>query len=261
MDALTLSIVSHGHGSMLAQLLDDLAVLKGSSDYKIILTLNVPGEKFDLAAWPQLNILLLHNKIPQGFGANHNAAFNYCSSPWFVVLNPDLRLPENPFPGLLKRAASIPTLGAIAPCIVDSSGGREDSLRTNLTPWSLVRRAFSPRAGCADVASLDTQDGFYWLAGMFLVFSSGAFRAVGGFDKRFFLYCEDYDICARLRRAGYKLAVESKSVSVHNAQRDSRRSIRHLRWHLSSLLKVWTSSAFWWATFARKASFIDGPTH
>lgn len=260
MHTLTLSIVSHGHGPLLAHLLDDLSRLKPQSPCQVIVTLNLADEAFDPAAWPALDILILRNEAPRGFGANHNAAFAHCRSNWFVVLNPDLRLPVDPFALLVERACLDPRLGVVAPRIVNSLGKAEDSLRANLTPWSLFRRAFDRTAGRAEkVLSPGRHDGFFWLAGMFLVFPSEAYRRIGGFDERFFLYCEDYDICARLRYHGYRLAMDHRVIAVHDAQRDSRRSRRHLRWHLSSLFKVWMSAAFWRATFnVRKPGLLDG---
>jgi hypothetical protein len=50
--------------------------------------------------------------------------------------------------------------------------------------------------------------------------------------------------------AGHLLAVDRAVRIVHQAQRDSHRSLRHLRWHVASLSKVWTSSAFWRVTLA-----------
>jgi len=243
---ITLSIVSHGHGPMLTGLLGDLARHNGSPPWKLVLTLNLHDEVFQTEDWPQLDITVIRNATPKGFGANHNAAFARCNTPWFAVLNPDLRLPDNPFPRLLERATSVPKLGVIAPRIVDSKGHTEDSVRENLTPLSLVIRKFNPAAGRADASK--NSGHFFWIAGMFMMFPTEAYRQVGGFDERFFLYCEDYDLCARLRRDGFRLAVEPDVVSVHDAQRDSHRSRRHLQLHLTSLFKVWTSSAYWWVT-------------
>ncbi|XHS80300.1 glycosyltransferase [Burkholderiaceae bacterium UC74_6] len=246
---ITLSIVSHGHGPLLTGLLEDLARHWAPVPYRIVLTLNLHDEVFRVEDWPALDIKIVRNEIPQGFGANHNAAFQYCDTPWFAVLNPDLRLPTNPFPPLLERAARMPTLGVIAPRIVDSAGHAEDSVRENLTPWSLVRRKIDASAGRIDPGAAGGK--FFWLAGMFMMFPAAAYRQVRGFDERFFLYCEDYDLCARLSRAGFAVVMEPAATSVHDAQRDSRRSRRHLQWHLTSLLKVWLSSAFWWVTFSR----------
>ena len=244
--SITLSIVSHGHGPLLAALLGDLERHSGPVPWKIVLTLNLACEPFRLEDWPRLDITVLRNETPRGFGANHNAAFKHCDTPWFAVLNPDLRLPENPFPRLLERADTTPGLGAIAPRIVDSSGRTEDSVRENLTPWSLVQRKLDPNSGRVEFDGAHTR--FFWIAGMFMLFPASAYRAVGGFDERFFLYCEDYDLCARLSRAGFALIVELGVQSVHDAQRDSHKSRRHQQWHLTSLFKVWTSAAFWWIT-------------
>jgi len=32
---------------------------------------------------------------------------------------------------------------------------------------------------------------------------------------------------------------------VHEARRESRRSVRYLRWHVTSLIRLWTSPVFW----------------
>lgn len=258
---LTISTVSHGHGRLLARLLHDLTTLPSAARAQVVITLNLPDEPFDPAAWPALQIHLLRNRVPQGFGANHNTAFSrYGATDWFAVLNPDLRLPVDPFPALIEAAGEGSALGVLAPRIVDSRGGREDSVRANLTPWSLIQRHWRC-AAAGENAELVQQQGperadFCWLAGMFMLFPSQAFRQVGGFDERFFLYCEDYDICARLWAAGFRLKVAGEPFAVHDAQRASHRSLRYLAWHATSLLKVWTSAAFWRVTLSSKGASL-----
>jgi N-acetylglucosaminyl-diphospho-decaprenol L-rhamnosyltransferase len=78
-----------------------------------------------------------------------------------------------------------------------------------------------------------------------MLFRSQAYRQIGGFDERFFMYGEDFDICARTQLAGWKLQVGEDLLARHEAQRASRSSRKHLYWHVTSLLKVWTSGAFW----------------
>ncbi|MEN9760301.1 MAG: hypothetical protein RI906_127, partial [Pseudomonadota bacterium] len=215
--------------------------------------LNIP-EELDVSMWPALQLLVIRNAQPRGFGTNHNVAFRHCRTSWYVILNPDLRLPEDLFPQLLSIAKALPKTGAVAPKIIDSDGFPEDSVRENLTPLSLMRRTLKRISGHRRLSGLDLNDAgdqFFWLAGMFLLFDSAAYRAVAGFDERFFLYCEDYDVCARLCRAGYQLRQVQTAQAIHEAQRDSQRSIKHLRWHVVSLLRVWTSSTFWWTLHQR----------
>lgn len=248
-DELTLSIVSHGHGALLERLLRDLAALPTAGRAHLIVTLNKEGEEFDAKKFAPLRIAVIRNASPAGFGANHNAAFRQCKTPWFAILNPDLRLPSDPFPFLLAAADRTPGVGLIAPQVVGPSGAAEDSIRPNLTPGSLLRRRlFNQREVLRVKGSSQCSQRFYWVAGMFMLVRASAFRAVRGFDPRFFMYCEDYDLCARLHVAGYSVNVAPEAIVVHEAQRDSHRYSIHLRWHLTSLLKVWLSAAYWRVT-------------
>lgn len=247
----TLSVISHGHGSLLHALLDDIAAFENANAYRLIVTLNLAQESFTPSDWPGLDIRVLRNSQPKGFGANHNQAFHHCDTPWFAVLNPDLRMAYDPFPKLLEQAANVERLGAMTPAVLAPDGREEDHIRHNLSPLALWRRSRGSKMEAIDIsrpAGLDHC--FYWLAGMFLAFPREAYAEVGGFDERFFLYCEDYDICARLVLKRYRLLSVPTICVTHAAQRDSHRSSRHLRWHLISLLKVWTSVAYWRLVFS-----------
>ena len=251
---LTISVVSHGHGPLLVRLLSQLDGQQSLSGIRVVVTLNLRDETLDVSRYPSLELIVIRNSVPRGFGANHNAAFKICTTPWFGVLNPDLALSERePFTLTLDTALAMPRVGMIAPQVVAANREPEDSVRANLTPWSLIRRHLLGERSPLDArrpARLGVP--FYWLAGMCLLIDAEAFREVGGFDERFFLYCEDYDLCARMYNAGYAIAVEPGAQIIHEAQRDSYRSLRHMRWHLTSLLKVWLSAAFWRITFTSR---------
>lgn len=246
----TLSIVSHGHGELLARLLGQLNDAPALHGVRVVATLNLCGEPFDPCAWPNLDICTIRNSAPKGFGANHNAAFERCVTKYFAVLNPDLSFAgEEPFGRLMMRLRSDPHVGLVAPRVLSAQGSFEDSVRANLTPCSLLARHALGRRQTLDVSEPARRPGrFYWFAGMCLVIDARAYAAVSGFDERFFLYCEDYDLCARLYDAGWGLALEPEARIVHDARRDSRTRSRHLLWHVEGLLRVWTSRAFWRVT-------------
>jgi N-acetylglucosaminyl-diphospho-decaprenol L-rhamnosyltransferase len=241
----TLSVVSHGHGDMLKALFHDLERQTHIHHVLIVLTLNLAHEVFDTLAFPSLDIKVIKNKAPKGFGANHNTAFAQSLGDWFLIINPDIRLPDTEILAKLFQA-SPHTAVLRAPRVMNSQGGLEDSVRQHLTPWSLLRRAWGlDREPLAPTQAAERGKPFYWLAGMFLVVQRTAFKNVNGFDDRFFLYCEDYDLCARLYLSGCRIEIIQHASVIHDAQRGSHRSWKYLRWHLSSLLKVWLSAAFW----------------
>lgn len=245
--ASTLSVVSHGHGPLLSNLLRDLAEQEGITEHLVIVTLNLADEVFDASAHPGLRLLVIRNVTPKGFAANHNAAFRQSVGTWFAVLNPDLRLPDRgTLRSLFAAPAAASRVALRAPVVLSSAGHPEDSVRTNLTPWSLLKRAARFDRRPRQPEGVIRRGGpFFWLAGMLLAIDRVAYRQIGGFDERYFLYCEDCDLCARLYVAGFAFELDRTVHVVHDAQRDSHRSFKHLRWHLSSLAKYWMSKGFW----------------
>ena len=252
--AICFSVISHGHGPLLNRLLAQMNAQPSLRGARVVVTLNLAGEAFDAALYDALDLHVVCNAAPKGFGANHNTAFAHCDAAWFGILNPDLALvDEEPFTAMLARVAEAGAAGAvdaglIAPRVLAADLVPEDSVRANLTPWSLVRRAMGYREPLQVRGDARRGAPFFWIAGMCLLARADAYRAVGGFDERFFLYCEDYDLCARLYNAGWAIRLDEQARIIHEAQRDSHRTWRHLRMHLASLAKVWLSGAFWRVT-------------
>jgi N-acetylglucosaminyl-diphospho-decaprenol L-rhamnosyltransferase len=232
----TLSIVSHGQGALVAQLLDDLARLDDGS-FTVVLTLNLPEDETFIGSHPSLVSRVIRNPQRRGFGSNHNAAFAAVQpTPYFGVVNPDLRLKTLPLRALALALAGDGAAGAAAPLVRSPRGTVDDSVRRFPSVSRLSRRVLlHQRAPDYDPArGLQTVD---WAAGMFLLFEREAYSCVGGFDERYFMYLEDADICRRLATQGRTTVWQPSAEVIHAARRASRRSLRHLAWHLRSALR------------------------
>lgn len=238
--SITVSVVSHGQGGMVAMLLEDLARCSGLA--RVILTQNIPEGEIACPAPLRSRLTLLRNEQPRGFGANHNQAFQQCETRWFAVVNPDIRLPTDPF-ALLVAALEEGGCGVAAPEVRNPAGGVDDSVRRFPTLPGLVRRFVGKDDGRMVTKGTQPQN-VDWAAGMFLLFSAGVFREVGGFDERYFLYYEDVDICVRLWRRGQRVVIHPGVAVVHAAQRASRRKLRYMAWHLSSMVRYFATQAW-----------------
>jgi len=231
---ITVSIVSHGQLALVLPLLEQLDRYSRAVIDKVLLTLNIP--EADLLAgrnWG-FDVERIENASPKGFGANHNQAFERCGTEWFLVLNPDIRFDNDVLSPLLAQAAA--DAGLLTPRILEPGKAEPEPHRALLTPLEIVGRK-KPGYVRPTVPA--------WIPGLFMLFRSKAYRQVGGFDEKFFMYGEDFDICARTRLAGWKLQVGENLLARHDAQRESHRSKKYLYWHVTSLLKVWLSASFW----------------
>ncbi|ELA00680.1 hypothetical protein Cmtc_22080 [Cupriavidus sp. TKC] len=240
---ITVSVISHGQGDLVLPLLQQLAELEGEIALRVIVTENLPASvgAFKPTALPLYDALIV-NPEPKGFGENHNAAFANCDTPFFCVINPDIRLgPVEPFSALvaaLQRAS-----GVAAPCVRNSTGGLEDSARQVPTLWRLARRAIL-RKREADYAPGGAEKTVDWVAGMLMLFDVEVFRRLGGFDERFHLYCEDVDICLRTHLEGFTVHWVTAACVLHDAQRDSRRKWKYLAWHVESMTRLFLSRSY-----------------
>jgi len=239
-DRITVSVVSHGQGELVNALLLDLA-RHCHEQVEVILTLNLPeNPRFDIEKFGY-PVRLIQNPVPKGFGANHNAAFRLAQTQHFCILNPDIRLYDNPFPALLNALCD-PENGVVAPLIRNPSGGTEDSARKFPTPLSILRKVVA-NTRAPDYAIRQHPLRVDWVAGMFLVLKADTFRTVSGFDEGYFLYYEDVDLCWRLRLQGQGALLVPAATAVHDARRQSHRNLRYLMWHVASMWRFFEKRA------------------
>jgi N-acetylglucosaminyl-diphospho-decaprenol L-rhamnosyltransferase len=231
---ITVSVVSHGQNALVNHLLEDL-VARCAPGLKIIITENVPDDEPLRFSQVSHEFEIIRNSGVKGFGANHNAAFAHCRSERFCVVNPDIRLTSDPFSRLAATLGER-RAGVVGPLVLSPQGAVEDSARRYPTFVSLAGKAFS-KDTAPDYATDQGPIEVDWVAGMFMLFASDAYRALGGFDERFFLYYEDVDLCHRLRSRGHKVVYDPAASVVHEARRDSRKNARLMRIHAASALR------------------------
>jgi len=209
---------------------------------EIILTENIPENLNEILPPDSGLIRIIKNKEPKGFAENHNHALQDARGRIFCVLNPDTRLSA----GTLLTLSQEATLrgGIVGPVVIDPSGRKEDNARRLPTLTRLICRRFQRRRGpdycdSAPAVSVD------WLAGMCLVLTRDLYSRLGGFDTRYRLYCEDVDICLRSHLCGEGVWWIGAARVTHDARRASWRSTEYAAMHVASLLKLFTSQAYW----------------
>jgi N-acetylglucosaminyl-diphospho-decaprenol L-rhamnosyltransferase len=149
----------------------------------------------------------------RGFSAavNHGVAATHSAS--ILILNSDAFVqPETP--ALLASALDgDPGVGAVAAALEDDRGRRTSTFGRDFTLVHALRNAVSlPPPLPAERGSIQ-EAAFFPLACVLV--RREAWEAVRGLDERYRFYFEDHDLCWRLRRAGWRLAVRWDARAVH----------------------------------------------
>jgi GT2 family glycosyltransferase len=183
-----------------------------------------------------------------GFGANHNQALKGAAEPFFCVLNPDVELVGKADPLMpLVELAGQPTVGCAYAQQIGEQGNPQDCERELPTLPALFRRRVLSRH--------ETRTD--WVNAACMVLSRDVWQRINGFDEAYFMYCEDVDLCLRIRLLHLSLARAPVAI-VHAGQRASRRRLQHLAWHVQSLLRLWRSPVFWRARQLLQSNVTTG---
>ena len=163
----------------------------------------------------------------------HNGGFSYgCNlgakrgeAPLVLFLNPDARIGPADLEALSRALAEHPSAALVGPRIREPDGELAWSQRRFPRQRSTFAQALflhrvRPRAGWTDElirdpAAYERPGAPDWVSGACMLVRRATFESVGGFDEDFFLYCEDTDLCRRLRDAGHEVRFEPAAEAVH----------------------------------------------
>ena len=200
-----------------------------------------------LARWPQdagrLELVEGHGNL--GYGRANNLALARAGSDVHLVMNPDVELDRGAIVAALRALERHPGVGLVAPAVRGEDGAVQYLCKRYPSVWVLFLRGFAPswvRGRFArHVAEYEMRDvigdayleGVPLASGCFMVARTGLLVKVGGFDPRFFMYFEDYDLTLRLsREAGVAYVPEARIVHLGGAA--SRKGWRHVAWFVGS---------------------------
>lgn len=174
-----------------------------------------------------------------GFGRAHNLCVEKAAD-FHLILNPDVELAPDALTEALAFMTRNPDCSLLSPAATWGNGERQYLCKRYPTVADLVLRGFAPcwlrslfgtrlsRYEMRDVIG----DEVVWdpviVSGCFMMFRGEALRRLGGFDPRFFLYFEDFDLCLRTAEIGRIAYVPSVRI-VHHGGRAARKGWEHVR--------------------------------
>ncbi|MEH6764558.1 glycosyltransferase family 2 protein [Aequorivita antarctica] len=151
---------------------------------------------------------VLRSQINLGFGAGNVLGSQQAKGHYFAFINSDVLFTEDCFSEMVAFMKSHTDAGVCGIQILDGDGRKTISHRPfEGVRYKLFGRKFLYRTDARIIkinADLKMPTQVDFVIGSFIFFSAKAYRECGGFDPNIFLYYEEFDLCYRLKKLGYK---------------------------------------------------------
>jgi GT2 family glycosyltransferase len=194
----------------------------------------------------EMKLLAGHGNI--GYGRANNRVLPSLASDYHLVMNPDVVMDEMAIGAAVEALHAHPEIGLAAPAAFDEHGERQYLCKRYPSAWVLFLRGFAPsrlrRRFAATLDDYEMRDvigerlvsGIPLASGCFMLVRTPLFVELGGFDPRFFMYFEDYDLSLRVGRHASVAYVPGARI-VHHGGEASHKGLRHVAWFVTSAFR------------------------
>jgi glycosyltransferase, family 2 len=192
----------------------------------------------------------IFNNANKGFGEGHNRIIKKVAgdpklSEFHLAINADIYFKENTIEKIVEYMKEHEEIGQIGPKITDLEGKFSYTCRLFPTPMNLIFRRFLPFKKIVDKMDYDYE--MRWanfeeimevpiLSGCFIFSRTAVLKEIGGFDKRYFMYMEDYDLCRQIGPK-YKVVYYPEVNISHEHGKASYKSKKMMMFHIKSAIK------------------------
>jgi GT2 family glycosyltransferase len=244
----SITVVAYNSDETLAACLRSVTVPVRSGRAELIVVDNAsPDGSAALVAREFPEAKLIRSASNLGFAGGMNRAWSAARGRYWLLLNPDVTVPDGGVDALVRWADAHPGVGAVSPELVDEEGRagwaarRFPSIARSLLELTrlhlLLPRALRARVflggywhGPGDRLDAD------WVPATALLVRREAVAAAGGLAEDLPFYGEDTEWCWRIGRAGFAIGLCGSVRFVHRESASARRTFgeeeRALRlWH------------------------------
>ena len=184
------------------------------------------------AEFPQVRLVV--NAENAGFSKANNQAIARTDSRYAFLLNSDAFIHPGALDRLVAYADAHPQAGIVGPKVLNSDGSlqfscrRFPSLGAGFFRNTYLGRLFPHNKFARDylMVSFDHahDTAVDWVSGCAMLIRRDLLDKIGALDERFYMYCEDVDLCQRAWESGCEVVYTPQAVVTHAIGRSSDRN-------------------------------------
>ncbi|MCG1055570.1 glycosyltransferase family 2 protein [Mycetohabitans sp. B5] len=204
----------------------------------------------------KVSVLSGHGNV--GYGQGHNLALKDTRSCFHLILNPDVEIDQDALWHAIAFFSEHADVGLITPLIVGGDGSQQYLCRRYPSVTDLLLRGFAPtalkrwfnhRLANYEMREVLNDRDVVWdppiVSGCFMLFRTDILKRLRGFDPRYFLYFEDYDLSLRTHAVARIAYVPSVRI-VHHGGGASRKGVKHIGMFAQSAFKFYRRFGWKW---------------
>lgn len=220
-------IVNHNAAGFLARCLASIEVFFADVTHEIYVVDNASTDgSLELIGRQFPRVQIIANDCNVGFTVSNNQGARRAKGRYILFLNPDTEFVTDGLKGLAAFMDERPEVGIVGPKLLNPDGTVQMScrgfptFRTALFNRSSVLTRLFPGNPFSDAYIQSARDHnksrkVDWVSGACLLAKKTMLEKIGLFDERFFIYCEDVDLCRRAYLGGWKVYYVPEARVIH----------------------------------------------
>ncbi len=195
---LSILIVNYNTEKFIEQFLLDLTQQTlPHSEYEVIITNNVQNSTLhdtlqQNSSLEQISLKIIASETNIGFGRAMNLAASHAQGEHLLIANPDLRMLQNDYlEKLLNQAETYNNYGVITTQQINDD--QKDTSEYHQYEFGHT------------IPATEQSSEAVWFCGALMLLKKSVYEKISGFDPDFFMYCEDEDLCLRVKKLNLPL--------------------------------------------------------
>jgi N-acetylglucosaminyl-diphospho-decaprenol L-rhamnosyltransferase len=246
---LAVVVVNYNAGEYLARGVTSVVEASGGLALDLVVVDNASRDGSERVAAERIpQVRLIENPTNRGLSAAWNQGARAVDAPWILFLNADAEIWRGDLGAFAKAGEGRADVALLGPVIRNPDGTIYESGRAFPSVLQAVGHAFlgpfAPsnrftRAYRQTSWDRSTEREVDWVSGAAMLIRRSAFEQVGAFDEAFWLYGEEFDLCTRLRDAGWKVLATPELEVMHEGGVSTGRSRRTHLTHSQSIYRYY----------------------
>jgi len=200
-------------------------------------SLNIDDERIKFL---NIELRLLQGQGNVGYGSAHNLVISKLTSQFHLLLNPDVVLEKEALITGISFLRENPKVALASPYAEDGKGDKQYLCKRYPSVFTFLirgvfpkflKKIFTKRLANYEMHDLSEKEPSVDIpitSGCFMLLRSESLAEIGGFDERYFLYFEDFDLSLRLGKKG-KLAYLPSMRIQHGGGNAGSKGLNHFK--------------------------------